>query len=127
MSENELSHKIIGACIEIHKTIGPGLLESAYETALEYELKQLGLKVLRQASLPYTYKGILMDNVYKADIIVNNKVLIELKSVLEIAPVFFAQTLTYLKASHLKLGLLINFNNVTLADGVHRIVNNLED
>jgi GxxExxY protein len=127
MSENEISHKIIGACIEIHKTIGPGLLESAYETALEYELQLLGLKVTRQQSLPYTYKGILMDNVYKADLIVNDKVLIELKSVLDLAPVFYAQTLTYIKAANFKLGLLINFNSVKLIDGVHRIVNNLEE
>lgn len=125
MTENELSYKIIGAAIEFHKSIGPGLLESAYESALAYDLNEAGLKVQQQVPMPFIYKGIKQEVGYRIDLIVNNRVLIEIKSIEKLAPVHFAQTLTYLKLSGLKLGLLINFNSKILKNEIHRIVNNL--
>ena len=125
MTENELSYKIIGAALEIHKELGPGLLESAYECALEYELIQLGLHVKRQAPMPFFYKEVKQEVGYKTDLIVNDKVIIELKSVEKLAPVHYVQTLTYLKLSGMKLGLLINFNCKVLKSDIHRIVNGL--
>ena len=125
MHENEISGKIIGAAIELHKVLGPGLLESAYENALAYDLTQLGLVSKQQIPMPFIYKEIKLDVGYRIDIIVESKVLIEIKSVEALAPVHFAQVLTYLKLSNLKLGLLINFNSKLLKDGIHRIVNNL--
>jgi len=125
MTENELSYKIIGIAIELHKTIGPGLLESAYENALSYVLRQLGFDVKQQQPMPFIYKGIKQDVGYRIDLIVENKVIIEVKSIENLAPVHFAQTLTYLKLSNKKLALLINFNTKILKNGIHRIVNNL--
>ncbi|MBT3385847.1 MAG: GxxExxY protein [Prolixibacteraceae bacterium] len=125
MTENEISYKIIGAALEIHKNIGPGLLESAYESALAFDLRELGFKVKQQVPMPFIYKGIKQDVGYRIDLMVNNKVLIEIKSVETLAPVHYSQTLTYLKLSGLKLALLINFNTKVLKEGVHRIVNNL--
>lgn len=125
MNENEISYKIIGAAIEIHKTIGPGLLESAYENALAFDLKDLGFKVKQQVAMPFIYKGIKQDVGYRVDLIVDNKVIIELKAVEQLMPVHFSQLLTYLKLSELKLGLLINFNSKTLKNNIHRVVNNL--
>jgi GxxExxY protein len=125
MTENELSYKIIGAAIEVHKTLGVGLLESAYEAALVYELKTLGLNVKQQISLPLIYKEIIIENAYKIDLIVDDKVIIEVKSVLELHPIFHSQVLTYLKQANIKLGLLINFNNELIKYGIHRIVNKL--
>ena len=125
MNENELSNKIIGAAIEIHKTLGPGLLESAYEYALAYELQELGLNVKRQVSMPFNYKEIKLDVGYKIDLLIENKVIIELKAVESLTPTHFAQTLTYLKLSKLKLGILLNFNEKYLKHGVQRVVNGL--
>jgi len=125
MTENEISFGIIGACIEVHKALGAGLLESSYEIALEHELNLNGFHTKRQYPIEVLYKGISLDKGYKADLIVNDKVLIELKSVLDLSPVFFSQTLTYIKHANLKLGLLINFNETILKNGIHRIVNNL--
>lgn len=125
MTENEISYKVIGAAIEMHKSLGPGLLESVYENALAHDLIELGLEVKKQTSLPFVYKDIKMDTGFRIDLLVNNKVIIEIKSVDILAPVHFAQTLTYLKLSDLKLALLINFNVKTLKEGIHRIVNNL--
>lgn len=125
MNENELSYKIIGAALDLHKTLGPGLLESVYETALAHDLADLGLDVKKQISLPFLYKDIKMDAGFRIDLLINDKVIIEIKSVDILAPVHFAQTLTYLKLSNLKLALLINFNVKTLKEGIHRIVNNL--
>lgn len=127
MTENELSYKIIGAAIEVHKNIGVGLLENAYETALAYELKLLGLNVKQQVSLPLQYKGMTVENAYKIDLIVEDKVIIEVKSVQELHSISHAQVLTYLKQSNIKLGLLINFNTELIKYGIHRIVNNLTD
>lgn len=125
MTENEISYKIIGAAIELHKNIGPGLLESAYENALAFDLREIGFEVKQQVAMPFIYKDIKQDVGYRIDLMVNNKVLIEIKSVENLAPVHFAQTLTYLKLSGLKLGLLINFNTKVLKEGIHRIVNSL--
>ena len=125
MNENELSKIIIGCAIEVHRTLGPGLLESVYENCLLYELEENGIIAERQVELPIEYKYINLDAGYKIDLLVENKVIIELKSVKEIQPIHIAQLMTYLKLSDIKLGMLINFNEVRLIDGVKRIVNNL--
>ena len=125
MHENDISYQCIGAAIEIHKTIGPGLLESAYENALAFDLKQLGLDVKQQVPMPFIYKEVKQEVGYRIDLLVNNKVIIEVKAVEALAPVHYPQVLTYLKLSDIKLGLLINFNSKTLKDNIHRIVNNL--
>ena len=123
MSENEISSKIIGAAIEVHKQLGPGLLESTYETCLTYELKQMGLDVKQQQALPVVYKEVKLDAGYRIDLLVENKVIIEIKSVEALADIHTAQLLTYLKLKDLKLGLLINFNSVRVVDGLKRILN----
>jgi GxxExxY protein len=125
MTENEISHKIIGCAIELHKTLGPGLLESAYEAALAYDISQAGLDVKAQVPMPLIYKEVMQDVGYRLDLIVENKVIVEIKSVEVLAPVHFSQTLTYLRLSEKKLGLLINFNTKVLKNGIHRLVNNL--
>lgn len=125
MTENEISSKIIGAAIEVHKELGAGLLESSYEVCLAYELRQLGLSVQSQVALPVVYKDIRLDAGYRIDILVENKVIIEVKSVDSLADIHTAQLLTYLKLKNLKLGLLINFNNIRVVDGIKRVVNNL--
>lgn len=125
MSENEISYKIIGVAIELHKNVGPGLLESVYENALCDDLKQAGLNVACQLPMPFVYKDVKMEVGYRMDMVVVEKVLIEIKAVETLAPVHYAQTLTYIKLSGLKLGLLINFNVKTLKDSIHRIVNKL--
>ncbi len=125
MTENDIATKIIGVSIELHKKLGPGLLESAYESALEFNLKESGLKVGRQVPVPFIYKEVKLDAGYKIDLLVENLVIIEIKLVEALAPVHFAQLLTYLKLANLKLGLLINFNTKLLKEGIHRVVNNL--
>lgn len=125
MIENDLSYKIIGAAIELHKTVGSGLLESCYENALAFELREMGLEVKQQVSMPFIYKEVKQDVGYRIDLIVNDKIIIEVKSAETLAPVHYAQTLTYLRLSGIKLGLLINFNTSVLKDGIHRVVNNL--
>lgn len=125
MLENELSFQIIGAAIELHKNIGPGLLESAYENALAYDLKEKGFKVEQQKSLPFIYKEVKQDVGYRVDLLIEKKVIIEVKSIESLAPGHFAQTLTYLRLSGLKLALLINFNNAILKGNIHRVVNGL--
>jgi len=125
MTENELSNRIIGVAIELHKSIGPGLLESAYENALAFDLRQAGFDVKQQVPMPFVYKDVKLDVGYRIDLVVNDKIIIEIKSIEALAPVHFAQTLTYLKLSGLKLALLINFNSKLLKEHIHRIVNNL--
>ena len=127
MNENELSKIIINAAIEIHKQLGPGLLESVYEKVLAYELEKQGLKILRQPSVPIHYKGIDFAEGFRADIIVDDKVIIEIKSVEEISKVHKKQLLTYLRLSNIKLRLLLNFNEELLKDGITRVVNKLEE
>lgn len=125
MTENELSYKIIGAALEVHRNLGAGLMESAYEQALVYELKKIGLGTKQQIYLSVAYKEMNIENAYKVDLIVNEKVIVEIKSVVELHPVFYSQLTTYLKLTNLKLGLLINFNTPLIKDGIHRIVNKL--
>ena len=125
MKENEISYTIRGAIFKVYKELGPGLLESAYENALAYELRSLGLEVSQQVPMPFVYKDIQLEIGYRIDIIVENKVILEIKSVENLAPVHYSQLLTYLKLSDKRLGLLINFNSKLIKDSIHRIVNNL--
>lgn len=125
MHENDISYKIIGAAIDLHKAIGPGLLESAYENALAYDLRELGFNVEQQMGLPFIYKEVKQDVGYRIDLMVENKVVIEIKAVETLLPVHYSQVLTYLKISKKKLGLLINFNSKLLKSNIHRVVNNL--
>jgi GxxExxY protein len=125
MNENDISYEIIVTAIELHKSIGAGMLESVYETTLAFDLREKGMEVQQQVPMPLVYKEVKQDIGYRIDLIVDNEVLVEIKSVETLAPVHFSQTLTYLKLSGLKLGLLINFNSKTLKEGIHRIANNL--
>ena len=125
MTENEIAKIVVDLCVKIHKTLGPGLLESVYEAALVHELKKLGIFVQNQTDIPAEYDGIKLDVGFRADLIVDSKVIIELKSVENLSPVFKKQLLTYLKLSHLKLGLLVNFNVELMKDGITRIANGL--
>ena len=125
MSENDLSKIIIDSCFHIHTQLGPGLFESVYEEILYYELASKGLKVDRQREIPVIWNEMQMGVGFRSDIMVENKVIIEIKSVETLAPVHHKQLLTYLKLTGLKLGLLINFNEALLKDGIKRIVNNL--
>ena len=125
MNENEISKIIVNTCYNIHIELGPGLLESVYEEILYYELINQGLRLERQKAIPVLWKDNKMGIGFRADLIVENKVIIELKSVEIIAPVHPKQLLTYLRITGLKLGLLINFNEKLIKDGITRIVNNL--
>lgn len=125
MTENELSNLVIGFAIKIHSKLGPGLLESAYEECLYYELAKAGLKVEKQKILPIVYEEISLECGYRIDIIIDDKLIIEIKAVEELRNIHLAQTLTYLRLSGCKLGLLINFNVKQLKDGIRRIVNKL--
>lgn len=118
----DISKIIIGCAIDVHKELGPGLLESAYEECLYYELQKNGLKVDRQKAIPIVYKEIKLDCGYRADLIVEDKIVIELKTVDEFKPVHEAKILTYLKFADKKLGLLINFNVLRLKDGIKRYI-----
>jgi GxxExxY protein len=119
---NKLTERIIGAAIEVHRHLGPGLLESAYETCLAYELQQLGLAVERQKALPLVYKEIRLDQGYRIDLLVEQKVIVELKVVEQIIPVHEAQMLSYLKFSGRQVGLLLNFNVKLLKNGIRRFI-----
>lgn len=119
---NEISGQILGAAIEVHRTLGPGLLESAYEVCLAYELSQRGLVVERQKQLPVPYKDVQLDAAFRLDILVEGKVIVELKAVEQVSPVHKTQLLTYLKLSGLELDLLINFNVKMLKDGISRVI-----
>jgi GxxExxY protein len=123
MDINDLTGRIIGAAIEVHKALGPGLLESAYEECLCYEFNLRKLSYQRQQELPVKYKDIKLDCGYRLDMVVENQVILELKSCDSLQPIHEAQLLTYLKLSGLKIGLLINFNVTILKDGIKRIAN----
>lgn len=125
MTENEISQLIIGCAIKVHTTLGPGLLESAYEECLYYELVREGLKVEKQKSLPLIYKEIKLEIGYRLDLIIEDKVIVEIKACEGLNDIHLAQILTYLKLSNVKLGLLINFNVAKVKDGIKRVVNNL--
>lgn len=124
---NQITQAIIGAAIEVHRGLGPGLLESAYEACLVYELGILGLKIETQKPLPLVYKSIKLDCGYRIDLLIEDKVIVELKAVDQILPIHHAQVLSYLKLTGCKVGLLINFNERLLKHGIHRIVNGFID
>ncbi len=120
---DEITEKIIGAAIEVHRRLGPGLMESAYEECLCYELKEDGLRFQRQVQLPVVYKGVKLEAGYRMDVVVNDAVVLELKTVDALLPVHSAQLLTYLKLSGKRVGLLINFNEAVLRKGLRRLMN----
>ena len=125
MHENEIATKVLDICFDIHRKLGPGLLESVYEEILCYELAKRGIPFERQKSIPVYWDGVKMGIGFRSDVIVSGKVIVELKSVENMSPVFPKVVLTYLKITGLKLGLLINFHEKLLKDGISRIVNNL--
>jgi GxxExxY protein len=127
MDINQLSNKILGAAIEVHKVLGPGLLESAYEECLCHEIDLRGLRYERQKALPVIYKGRKLDCGYRLDMVVENSIILELKCCEKIEPIHEAQILTYLKLSGLHLGLILNFNVTMMRDGIRRIVNKLNE
>jgi GxxExxY protein len=122
MTAHEISHAVISAALKVHSALGPGLLESAYEACLAHELKKAGLNVETQVGLPVVYDGIKLDLGYRIDMLVNDLVVLELKSVEEISRVHIAQVLSYMKLSKKQLGLIINFNVLHLTDGIKRLV-----
>ena len=123
MNENEISNVIIGRAIEVHRHLGPGLLESAYKECLSYELTQAGLLVEKELAMPVTYKEVMLDHGYRIDLLVEKKVVIEAKTVEDLTDVHVAQLLTYLKLGNFKLGLLINFHVSLLKNGIKRLIN----
>ncbi len=125
MTENEISKIVVNTAYQIHTQLGPGLLESVYEEIMYYELTKQGLSIDRQKAIPVIWNELKMEIGFRADLIVNNKVIIELKSVEFLAPVHPKQLLTYLRLTNLKLGLLINFNESLIKNGITRIANNL--
>lgn len=122
---NSLTREIIGAAIEVHKILGPGLLENAYKLALQQELRLRGFKAEREKLIPFIYKGVSLESTFRADLIVEDKIVLELKATEKENEIFLKQLTTYLKLTGMKLGLLINFNHVVLKDGLRRVVNNL--
>ena len=124
---NKITEIIIGAAMAVHRELGPGLLESAYEACLAYELPDRGLSVERQKALPVRYRGVNVDCGYRIDLLVEGKVVVELKAVERLEAIHQAQLLSYLKLSGCKVGLLINFNVKVLKDGIRRLVNELEE
>ncbi len=125
MIENEIAKEVVDAAFHVHKKLGPGLLESVYETVLHYEIGKRNLQVLRQVSIPIVYDDLNIQDAFRADIVVENKVILELKSVEKMLPVYGKQLLTYLRLSGKKLGLLINFGAPVIKDGIKRVVNGL--
>ncbi|WCM42494.1 GxxExxY protein [Flavobacterium sp. CBA20B-1] len=123
MIENELSNKVIGFAIEVHKALGPGLLESAYKECLFYKIKQEGIRVEKEKAMPLVFENVRLECGYRMDLLVENKFVIEIKSVDALNDVHLAQTLTYMKLGNFKLGLLINFNVVLLKHGLKRVIN----
>ncbi len=124
---NPITELVIGGAIEVHRALGPGLLESAHEACLEFELKERGLLVERQKELPVVYRGVLIDCGYRLDLWVDRRVIVEVKSIDELAPIHHAQLLSYLKLTKCSVGLLINFNVRLLTQGLKRLVHNLQE
>jgi len=127
LTENEISNRIIGLAIEVHQSLGPGLLESAYKECLYYQLHKNGFLVEKEKPMPLIFEEVRLDCGYRIDLLVESKVVIEIKSVESLNDVHFAQTLTYMRLGNYKLGLLINFNVSLLKNGIKRIVNNLQE
>ena len=126
-TSNQLTEKIIGAAIKIHRRLGPGLLESAYESCLVFELKEMGLRVEQQKAVPLVYENVKLECGFRADIVVDGRIVVEVKCKEALHPVDHAQVLSHLRLLGLQIGLLINFHVVMLKDGIRRIVNNYED
>jgi GxxExxY protein len=124
---NRITDAVIGAAVEVHRQLGPGLLESSYEACLAYELIQRGLKVERQKELPLRYKAVALDCGYRLDLLIEDCVVVEVKATEQMTPLYEAQLLSYLRLSGCKVGLLINFNSTTLLGGVRRLVNGFPD
>ena len=122
MTENKITERIIGAAIEVHKALGPGLLESAYQECLFFELQSLGLEVKKEVSLPIVYKDVKLNHGYRIDLLVENKIVVELKTVESFTDVHYAQILTYMKLGKYPLGLLINFHTKLLKNGLKRFI-----
>lgn len=122
MTENELTYQIRGAIFDVYNTLGPGLLESVYEEALVFELQQRGLQVARQVEIPINYKGNILKTALRLDLLIDDHVIVELKSVDEMKPVFFKQLKTYMRLMNKKLGLLVNFGEFDMKEGIHRVV-----
>lgn len=127
MTENEIAHQILDSAYRVHSKLGPGLFESVYEAALAYELAQRGLNVSRQFPIPVIYESIQIEAGFRADLLVEGKVIVELKSIEAITPVHHKQLLTYLRLSNTRLGLLLNFNVPRLKEGITRLVNHLPE
>lgn len=125
MTENDIAREVVDACYQIHKTLGPGLLESVYETVLEHELTQRGLTVNRQVGIPVVYNEVHLGDGFRADLIVGEKVIVEIKSVETVPSVAFKILLTYLRLADLRLGLLVNFHEDQIKNGIKRVVNGL--
>ncbi|HNM65922.1 MAG TPA: GxxExxY protein [Chitinophagales bacterium] len=123
MTENDLAYKIIGLAVEVHNALGPGLLESAYQECLYYKINKEGLEVQKEKAIPLIYEAVKLDCGYRIDLLVENKLVIEIKSVETLNDIHLAQTLTYLKLGNYKLGLLMNFNTLLLKSGIKRIIN----
>jgi len=127
LTENSVAHEIVDAAYRVHRQLGPGLLESVYEVALGYELEKRGLKALRQVGVPVVYEGIELGTGFVADLVVEDLVIVEIKSVESVAPVHKKQLLTYLRLTNRRLGLLVNFGASLIKDGIFRIANGLEN
>lgn len=125
MNENEIGDIVLGGAMKVHSALGPGLLESAYEICLAHEITKQGLSIKQQVLLPVQYNGLKLDAGYRLDLLVHNKVIVELKAVEKLLPIHMAQLLSYLKLSGCSLGYLLNFNVVHMKDGIKRIVNKL--
>lgn len=122
MTDNEITYQIRGAIFDVYNTLGPGLLESVYEEALVFELQQRGLQVARQVEIPINYKGNILKTALRLDLLIDDHVIVELKSVDEMKPVFFKQLKTYMRLMNKKLGLLVNFGEFDMKEGIHRVV-----
>lgn len=125
MTENEISFKIRGAIFKVYNTLGPGLFESVYESALYYESTKIDLKVERKIAISIPYNGIILDVAFKIDLLVEDKVIIELKSVEDLAPIYYKQITNYLRLTNKKLGILVNFNTLSILDDIKRIANKI--
>lgn len=123
MKENELANTLIGIAIDVHKALGPGLLESAYQECLNFKIRQAGFLVEKEKPIPLVFESVKLDCGYRIDLLVERKLVIEVKSVDALNDIHLAQILTYLKLGNYKLGLLVNFNNVLLKDGIKRVIN----
>ena len=125
MQENDLTKLVIGLCLKIHKTLGPGLLETVYEEVLVHEIRKLGIAIARQVGIPVQYENVILDLGFRVDLIIDDKVILELKSVETVLPIHKKQLLTYLKLTGKRIGLLINFNETLMKNGITRIANGM--